>query len=203
MYEDLWFPICCSSICSYDDFFFLFDCVWMFIFWEEWKSTGNKYSLIESFPPLFHFCSDLCSRSHTVPSGFFFFFFYPLAVERPVQDYYRIIWIIWQTWAETFFFLFLEHLCLVSLPLCHRTALSPLPILCAVLWFWWQGSSSQLGRWVSNQSGLSRGASAWRTHSLIASRQAGERLQSLQHMLTGAGAAVLAAPPPKACKSLS
>lgn len=169
--------------------FFLFDFVWMFIFWGEWKSTGNKYSLIESFPPLFHFCSDLCSRSHTV-----LFFFSPLAVERPVQDYYCIICIIWQTWAKTFFFLFLEHLCLVSLPLCHIKALSPLPILCAAPWFWWQGSSFQLGRWVSNQSGLSRGASECRTHSLIASRQAGEQLQSLQHMLTRASATVLAAP---------
>lgn len=57
---------CCSSICSHVSVSF-----WMFIFWGEWKSTGNKYSLIESFPPLFHFSSDLCSCSHTVPEIFF------------------------------------------------------------------------------------------------------------------------------------
>lgn len=160
-------------------FLFLFASMWMFIFWREWKSTGNKYSLIESCPPLFPFCSDPCSHSHTVSV----FLFLPLAVERADQDYYCIICIIWQTWEKTFFFLSLDHLCPVSLPLCHIKALSPHPILCAVRWFWWQGSSFQLGRWVSNQSGLSRGASDCRTHSLIASRQAGEQLQSLQHML--------------------
>lgn len=117
---DILFLAWCSSICSHL-ILIHFDFVWVFMFWGEAKSTGNKYSLIEHFPPLFHFCSDLCSRSHTVPVHIFFLT--PFAEERPVQDYYRIICIIWQTWAKTFFFPFLEHVCLVSLPPCHIKAL--------------------------------------------------------------------------------
>lgn len=78
---------------------------------------------------------------------------------RAVQDYYSVIVIIWHTWAETFFFLFLQHLCPVSL--CHIRALSlystpPNPLCCSTVW--WQGASL-LGRWDSNQSGLPRGPS--------------------------------------------
>lgn len=177
--------------------------VWMFIFWGEWKSTGNKSSLIESFPSLFFYIFVLTCALVPTLSLYFFFFSPPCSGKTSPRLLPYNLYHLTNMSKDIFLSFPWTFVPCLSPPLCHIKALSPLPILRAVPWFWWQGSSFQLGRWVSNQSGLSRGASDCRTHSLIASRQAGEQLQSLQHMLTRAGAAVLAAPPPKACKSLS
>lgn len=112
---------------------------------------------------------------------------------RAVRDYYSVIVIIWHTWAETFFFLFLQHLCPVSL--CHIRALSlystpPNPLCCSTVW--WQGASL-LGRWDSNQSGLPRGPSDRRAR-LPNCPQAGRPAGSAAatHVHRGTGAAVLA-----------
>lgn len=81
-FSSVLFLTCPSYICSNDILIlFLLDFVWMFIFWRELRSTGNKYSLIEYF---FHFLTAVLSfwPVHTFPhSHCFFFFFTPVSLK--------------------------------------------------------------------------------------------------------------------------
>lgn len=128
-----------------------------------------------------------------IPTQSQYFFFTPVSLKSPIQDYNSIIVIIWHTWAQTFFFLFLVLVtCAPTLSVIQELFLSftpPNPLCCSIVW--WQGASL-LGRWDSNQSGLPRGASDRRAR-LPNCPQAGRPAGSVAatHVHRGTSAAAL------------
>lgn len=178
-------------------FFSLFDFVWMFIFCGEWKSTGNKYSLIESFPPFFNFCSDLCSRSHTVPV-----FLSPCSGKTSPRLLPYNLYHLTNMSKDIFLSFPWTFVPCLSPSLSYKSFVTPPdPLHCSVVLV--AGFQLPVRKMSLQSIRAFQGGLHCRTHFLIASRQAGEQLQSLQHMLRRASAAVLAVPPSKACKSLS
>lgn len=149
----------------------------------------------------------MCTHSHTVIV--FFFFFTPVSLKtNPRLLQYNLYHL---TYMGRDIFLSFPLPLVPRLSQSYKSSFSlplPLPLfsftpsnpLCSST-VWWQ-SASLLGRWDSNQSGLSRGASDCRTDSLIAPRQPGRQAQPLQHMFTE-GPRPLYELASSACESLS
>lgn len=164
----------------------------MSLFWKEWRSTENKYSLIEYVSPFSH-CSAFmltCALIPTLSLYSFFFFFTPVSLKcnpRLLQyNRYHLTYM-----GREIFLSF--PLCLVSLS--YKSSFfppyTPPNHLCFSM-VWWQGASL-LGRWGSNQSGLPRGASDRRAQ-LPNCPQAGRPAGSAAatHVHRGTSSAVLA-----------
>jgi len=106
---------CPSYICpsGFIVFFTFWFCLgsFMSIFWKEWKTTENKYSLIEYISPLSH-CSAFMLTRALIPTQSLYFCSTPVSLKSSPRllQYNR-----YHLTCRDLFLPFLEHLCPVSL----------------------------------------------------------------------------------------